>query len=326
MARPLRIQYCGAVYHVTCRGNERREIFRDDNDRKRFLQILLQSLAVYGVKLYSYVLMNNHFHLLIETPKGNLGEFMRHFSITYTGYFNRRHHRSGHLYQGRYKSILVDKDSYLCVLSRYTHLNPVKIKSMEKTPDQEKLAYLKQYRWSSLPGFLNRRKREWYIDYGMVLAEYGGDTDKSRREYHKRIVAELSKDNGIKDSVLGQSILGAQKFVDWVTDNYLKGERDRERPSIREIQRHRSKDDIIRVIAKEVGKSLEDIKREKSSLRQITMELLYRIGGLRGAEIGHLMGIGYTSVSQERRRLHERMQRDKKIVALMRRLELKCND
>jgi hypothetical protein len=160
----------------------------------------------------------------------------------------------------------------------------------------------------------------------MVLAEYGGDTDKSRREYYKRIVAELSKDNEIKDSVFGQSILGAQKFVDWVTDNYLKGERDPERPSIREIRCHRSKDDIIRVISKEVGKSLEDIARGKGSLRQITMELLYRIAGLRGMEIGRLMGVGYTSVSQERRRLHERMQRDKKIVALMRRLELKCND
>jgi REP element-mobilizing transposase RayT len=84
MARPLRIQYDGAVYHVTCRGNERREIFKDDNDRKRFLQILLKSLASYTVKLYSYVLMSNHFHLLLETPTGNLGEFMRHFNITYT--------------------------------------------------------------------------------------------------------------------------------------------------------------------------------------------------------------------------------------------------
>jgi len=326
MARPLRIQYDGAAYHVTCRGNERREIFKDDSDRTRFLQILIQSLTVYGVKLYSYVLMSNHFHLLVETPKGNLGEFMRHFNITYTGYFNRRHNRSGHLYQGRYKSILVDKDTYLSVLSRYIHLNPVKIKSMEKTPDKEKIQYLMQYRWSSLQGFLNRRKKEWYIDYSMVLAEYGGDTDKARREYRKRIVAELAESIEIKESILGQSILGAETFIAWVTDKYLKGEKDHERPSIKEIHRHRSQDDIIRVITKETGKSLEEIKRKKGMLRQITMELLYRIGAVKGAEIGRLMGVGYTSVSQEHRRLHDRMNNDKKLKSLMNRLELKCNE
>ncbi len=123
MARPLRIQYPGAVYHVTCRGNERQDIFKDDADRKRFLQILIQSVNIYSVKLFSYVLMSNHFHLLIETPKGNLAEFMRKFNITYTGYYNRRHDRVGHLYQGRYKSILVDKNEYLSILSRYIHLN-----------------------------------------------------------------------------------------------------------------------------------------------------------------------------------------------------------
>jgi REP element-mobilizing transposase RayT len=314
------------VYHVTCRGNERREIFKDDNDRKRFLQILLKSLASYTVKLYSYVLMSNHFHLLLETPTGNLGEFMRHFNITYTGYYNRRHNRSGHLYQGRYKSILVDKDTYLSVLSRYIHLNPVKIKSMERTPNDEKLQYLMQYRWSSLPGFLNRRKKEWYIDYGMVLAEYGGDTDKARRVYRKRIAAELAEGVEVKESILGQSILGGEAFVDWVTDKYLKGEKDRERPSIKELHRHRSKDDILKVITKETGKSLDDIKRGKGMLRQITMELLYRIGAVKGEEIGRLMAVGYTSVSQERRRLHERMNKDKKLTSLMNRLESKCND
>jgi len=326
MARPLRIQYDGAVYHVTCRGNERREIFKDDSDRKRFLQTLLKSLASYTVKLYGYVLMSNHFHLLLETPTGNLGEFMRHFNITYTGYYNRRHNRSGHLYQGRYKSILVDKDTYLSVLSRYIHLNPVRIKSMERMPDEEKLQYLLQYQWSSLPGFLNRRKKEWYIDYGMVLAEYGGDTDKARRGYRKRIAAELAEGIEIKESILGQSILGGEAFVDWVTDKYLKGAKDRERPSIKDLHRHRSKDDILKVITKETGKSLDDIKRGKGMLRQITMELLYRIGAVKGAEIGRLMDVGYTSVSQERRRLHESMIRDKKIQSLMNRLESKCND
>src|SRR3990172_6988665 len=129
MARPLRIQFPGAVYHITCRGNDRRDIFRDDKDRTTFLDILARSLTTYEVKLFSYVLMENHFHLLVETSRGNLAEFMRHFNISYTGYFNRRHRRIGHLYQGRFKSIVVDEDSYLLELSRYVHLNPIRIKA-----------------------------------------------------------------------------------------------------------------------------------------------------------------------------------------------------
>ncbi len=97
MARPLRIQYPGAVYHVTCRGNERKDIFKDDADRERFVRILSQAAEIYSIKLCSYVLMTNHFHLLLETPLANLSEFMRNFNITYTGYYNRRHKRVGHL-------------------------------------------------------------------------------------------------------------------------------------------------------------------------------------------------------------------------------------
>jgi putative transposase len=132
MARPLRIQYPGAVYHVTCRGIERRKIFLDDKDRGKFLRLLSLSLNIYSAKLHAYVLMDNHFHLLVETPLGNLGEFMRHFNITYTSYLNRRRRRVGPLYQGRYRSVLVEKEAYLSVLSRYIHLNPIRVKRLAK--------------------------------------------------------------------------------------------------------------------------------------------------------------------------------------------------
>jgi putative transposase len=106
MTRALRILYANAYYHVTCRGNERKAIFRDDTDRSLFLDKLNSSREIYGVEIHCYVLMNNHFHLVVETPRGNLSEFMRHFNISYTAAFNRRHRRVGHLYQGRYKAIL----------------------------------------------------------------------------------------------------------------------------------------------------------------------------------------------------------------------------
>ena len=150
MARPLRIQFPGAVYHVTNRGNEKKAIFKDDVDRIAFLEILSRSLETYDTTLYCFVLMSNHFHFLLETPLGNLGEFMRHFNITYTSHYNRRHKRSGHLYQGRYKSLLIDKDDYISVVSRYIHLNPVKVGTLLKKPVTDQLKYLWAYQWPNM--------------------------------------------------------------------------------------------------------------------------------------------------------------------------------
>ena len=118
MARSLRIQYPGACYHITCRGNERKSIFLDTHDYETFLEKLSRSLNIYNVSLLAYACMQNHFHLLITTPDGNLSEFMRHFNISYTSAFNRRHNRVGHLYQGRYKAFLIDSDNYLLTVSR----------------------------------------------------------------------------------------------------------------------------------------------------------------------------------------------------------------
>jgi hypothetical protein len=265
--------------------------------------------------------MSNHFHLLLETPKANLSEFMRKFNITYTGYYNRRHNRVGHLYQGRYKSVLVDKNEYLSILSRYIHLNPIKIKAMMKLSDPEKNKYLIRYRWSSLPGFLSTRKKEWYIDYSMVLGEYGGDTYRGRKQYKKQIYAEIALESELKESMIGRSILGGEAFIAWVKDNYLEAAKDRERPAVGEIHRHRSKEEVLKLIQKETGKDIASIKVEKGDLRRIVMELLYRAGGLRGPQIGQIFGVDYATVSQERKRLYEKVNKDRKVRALLGRLE-----
>lgn len=119
MARPLRITYEGAVYHVTIRGNERKSIFRDDDDRDRFVLKLAQSVQSYDVRLYLYCLMVNHAHFLLETARGNLSRFMQCLQTAYTVYFNRKHNRSGHLMQGRFGASVVDEDEYILKLSRY---------------------------------------------------------------------------------------------------------------------------------------------------------------------------------------------------------------
>lgn len=145
MSRPLRIQYPDACYHVTCRGNGKQNIFLTDHDRSKFLELLTRSVGIYDVRLYAFVLMANHFHLIVKTPGANLQEFMRHFNISYTAYFNKLHQRSGHLYQGRYKSFLIDVDSYFLEVSRYIHLNPVRIPSFSESSDEEKKIALNAY-------------------------------------------------------------------------------------------------------------------------------------------------------------------------------------
>src|SRR5262245_18130318 len=128
MARPLRIECTGAYYHVTSRGNERKAIFRHDRDREKFLELLGRAAEEFHLRLHGYVLMSNHYHLLVETPEGGLSRALRYLNGVYTQSFNRRYRRIGHLFQGRYKAILVDKDSYLLELSRYVHLNPWRLK------------------------------------------------------------------------------------------------------------------------------------------------------------------------------------------------------
>ncbi|MCK5539518.1 MAG: transposase [Deltaproteobacteria bacterium] len=213
MTRPLRIQFPGAFYHVTNRGNAKRSIFKDDEDRNRFLKILSQSVQTYSVHLHCFVLMKNHFHLLVETPLGNLGEFMRQFNISYTSHYNRRHKRVGHLYQGRYKSILVEKDSYLTMLSRYIHLNPVKTAAIKKLVPEQRLQYLWAYKWSSLPGYLNLAEQLDFLNYDTVLAEYGGGIQSGMDSYKQELVKDLNTGLNIKNEIIGQSILGGKEFV-----------------------------------------------------------------------------------------------------------------
>jgi hypothetical protein len=283
-------------------------------------------MDIYTVKLYSYVLMNNHVHLLLETPLGNLGEFMRRFNISYTGYFNYRHERIGHLYQGRYKSILVDKENYLSILSRYIHLNPIRIRLLAKASPRDKYNYLRHYRWSSLPGYLDKRKKEAFIEYGVVLEEYGGDTELGRRGYRKALYEDIVGALEIRHEIIGQSILGGEGFVGWINNTFLKGREDRESSSIRTIKRHLGRETILKVIEEVTGKGLNGMREEKGVLRQMGMELFYRVGGLKGQEIGELFRVGYTSVSQERRRLRNRLSHDRDAQYLFKRLLDKCHD
>ena len=313
MTRPLRIQFPGAFYHVTSRGNEKKNIFKNDDDRNRFLKILTRSIQTYNVNLHCFVLMKNHFHLLVETPLGNLAEFMRQFNISYTSYYNRRHNRIGHLYQGRYKSILVEKDSYLKKLSRYIHLNPVKTTAIKKLTPQQQLQYLWAYKWSSLPGYLSLAKQLVFLNYDTVLAEYNGDI-KSRMNYYKQdLVKDLSTGLKIKGEIIGQSILGGKEFIAKVKDIYLKEKKERERPDIRKIHNYLSQDIVISVLASEFELSPEEVFTTSGLRRLISMTVLYKYANLNNREVGELFGVDYSTVSQSRKRLHENAERNETV-------------
>src|SRR5579859_510916 len=170
MARKLRVQYPGALYHVMNRGDRREPIFKDDQDRARFVETLAEACAKTGWQVHAYCLMPNHFHLVLETPQANLVAGMKWLLGTYTGRFNRRHRLSGHLFSGRYKALIVDGsgNGYLKTVCDYVHLNPVRAKLI---PPQQKLA---SYRWSSYPACLaSARKRPWWLRVNRLLGEHG---------------------------------------------------------------------------------------------------------------------------------------------------------
>jgi REP element-mobilizing transposase RayT len=322
MARPLRIDYPDAYYHVTCRGNERKDIFKDDRDRNVFLEKLQASLEIYSVRLHAYVLMTNHFHLVCQTPKANLSSFMRHFNVSYTAFYNRRHARVGHLYQGRFRAILVEADSYLLELSRYVHLNPVRVASMQKRGSGEQLKYLRKYYWSSLEGYLTQSRAKPWVVYEEVLGYVGG----SRKGYGQFIEEGLAAGYGTPwEDLRGQVVLGSEGFWERVKGKWSRGSFSvREQPSVRVLQRVEPE--------KVLGKGAayfklrpEELRRKRSGYRDqraLLMEMLHRYSEVSQQEIGrHMGGMDYTAVSHERGRVRQKMVQDAKLRRWARDLE-----
>ncbi|NQV34381.1 MAG: transposase [Phycisphaeraceae bacterium] len=189
----MRIVYEGAVYHVAIRGNNRSVIFKIKQDRERFLEKLAESCRLFDIRLYLFCLMSNHAHLVLETPHANLSEFMHRLKTAYTVYFNKRHNQSGHLFQGRFRSSVVDEDEYILKLSRYVHLNPVYVKAHESKSGKERIQVLRDYQWSSYRGYIGQCSQLDYVDYDPVLTMMGGSKKKEQSVYRKFV------ESGIRD-------------------------------------------------------------------------------------------------------------------------------
>ncbi len=203
MARPLRVEFPGALYHLTARGNARQVIFEDDADRRRFLRLLGREVEQQGWRCYAYCLMDNHYHLVIETPEANLVAGMRRLNGAYTQGFNRRHRRVGHLFQGRYKSIVVERDAYLKELCRYVVLNPVRAGLVEA---------VHQWRWSSYTETARAIHRPAWLHVEEVWSLFGGDEKQARATY-RRFVRQGTKSPSPWQEIRGQVWLGGKAFL-----------------------------------------------------------------------------------------------------------------
>ena len=203
MARPLRIAYPGALYHVTSRGNRQEPIYGDDGDRRSFLEVLGEVVSRFNWICHAYCLMGNHYHLLIETPEGNLSNGMRQLNQVYTQRYNRAHGSVGHLFQGRFKAVLIEKDEHLLEVCRYVVLNPVRAGIVE---------HPKRWRWSSYGATAGLRKAPAWLETDWLLSQFGRRVKSAQREYRRFVREGLGEDSPLQ-GLRGGFILGGEAFA-----------------------------------------------------------------------------------------------------------------
>ena len=217
MARPLRVEYPGAYYHITTRGVARQDIFFREEDRRQFLDYVSETQERFGLVLHGYCLMGNHYHLEVETPEGELSRPLQWLNHRYASYVNRSYDRVGHLFQGRFKSAVIEAKRHLCELSRYIHLNPVRAGLVRHPGD---------YPWSSYRAFLGLMKRPHWLEIDGTLRRWGTTREKQRRAY-RTFVEEPEEvvQDPLRELEFGL-ILGTAKFVGWIRTTFCDRESD----------------------------------------------------------------------------------------------------
>jgi putative transposase len=304
MARQLRLEFEGAFYHITSRGNLRDKIFYDEKDKERFLEILKRTKERYSYLLHAYALMDNHYHLLLETPKANISQIMQNINTSYTVYINKKYQRSGHLLQGRFKGIIVDKDEYLVTLSRYIHLNPVSAKIVQKPED---------YRWTSFKTFIDKNIKNSLVDTADTLFYFSNQKGKAVKAYKAFVEAGMGIDeNPFKDVEAG-IIFGDKRFKTKIMGLIDKIEADEEIPQIKRFRENVSTDTIIKTCSSFYGKIKDDlVKRGKNKPeRQIAIYLSKVLSGKKNKEVGKYFGIKGPAVSEVIKSIEGRLENEK---------------
>jgi putative transposase len=305
MARPLRIEFAHALYHVTSRGNDRQKVFRDERDYLRRLDWLRRTVETYGWQVHAFALMPNHDHLFVETPQANLSAGMHYFNGSYTGYFNRRHRHVGHLFQGRFKAVLIENEGHYWEVSRYIHLNPVRAALAERP---------EQWAWSSYPGYHRPRLRLPWVTYERVLREFGRDSALAARRYRRFVLEGLhAKLDSPLDRAVHGLLLGTDAFVARMQELIRPRPSD---PGVPTLGRLRSRPPLDRTIAAVAEAFHADAsrwirgRRDDAIARSAAAWLARCRFGYPAKTVAEALGYrGASSVTQALRRVEQQMKR-----------------
>jgi putative transposase len=272
MARPIRIEFAGALYHVTARGDRQEDIFLNDQDRTAFLEILEKVVIRFNWLVHAYCLMDNHYHLLIETPDSNLSKGMRQLNGVYTQTSNRNNQKVGHVFQGRFKAILVQKETYLLELARYIVLNPVRARMVKQA---------KNWPWSSYLDTAGYREAPNWLTTQWLLAGFGKRQGRAIEKY-RTFVSEGKNQSSPWESLQNQIFLGSEEYVQQIQDKIDKGKDLSEIPK----SQKRKKPKTLQIYEK------------KATNRNQAIQLSYASGGYSMKEIGDYYGIHYSRISK----------------------------
>ncbi len=310
MSRQWRIEYEGALYHVLSRGNERREIFLGDEDRNIFIDLMGETSERFDLEFYAYVLMGNHYHFLLKTGKANLSKSMQWFGATYTRRFNVRHKRSGHLFQGRFRSFLVENDDYLLRLSCYIHRNPLRAGIAERLAD---------YRWSSYPFYAYGKGNHGWLNTNPILSQFRGPAGERRKKYRSKVLNYSGEEEKLWEDFRHGLFLGTAGFVDEIRAKYLPDSFHKEKPQQRELKKAVDLDATAQNAERIVGCDFNYIKSagrlfgEDKINRDFLICLLWETGIHTNEEIGAHFGLTHSSVSKAVSALRKRFVKDRKL-------------
>ena len=343
MARAPRIHIPGAWYHVTARGNEWRAIFRAQGDYAQMISILEQTIARFGLRLHGYVLMENHYHMILETPEGNLSRAMQWLNVSYSTWFNRRHRRIGHLFQGRFKAIIADPQAWGLILSRYVHLNPLRTRrhAMSKRQRQEaatgkykgaaaaeaaegsqRLLFLNAYRWSSYRAYAGYEPEPAWLETKATASLIEGDPRRWRSKY--RALVEAGAQEGAASpwpALEAQTVLGGQALLEEVRTQIKEGRR--EIVGKRSLRRRHTFEDAVAIVEGHCRRPWAEFKERRGDPgREMVFWLARRHTGMTLGQLGERAGAAdYAAVAMALKRFELKMENDAKLRKDMQALE-----
>jgi len=310
MARPLRMDYPYTFYHVLSRGNERKEIFRDEKDHLRFLDTLGKMVERFKLEVHAYVLMKNHFHLLVHTKEANLSRAIQWLGVSYSVWFNRKYQRSGHLFQGRFKSFLIENDRYFTTMCLYIHGNPLRARIVKR---------LSNYQWSSYQAYADKKHEVSWLTTELVLGMYGG----SRKRFLRAQQVFFEERPNLLEDLRHGLYLGSEEFSEECIERF-KGGKHHEKPQARSLLRSRDIRALSIKILKGLGEkdpeSVLKVRKYRCQNRDFAIYVLYQLGVYLNKEIGKVFGVGYTAVPGAVKRGQEYLRSDGQLERLVKKI------